>query len=295
MHEIQFYGDRFPLVHEIGTTFTHKGWIHPNRTTDFNVFIYMVRGQIQVVEDGIEYVFQEGDIGFLKRGVHHWGDPDRSLPDSETIWIHFYDGDEPSAVDKSRASGPQQFRLSPTLQIFSINQYRFGLTLPKVLKLKNPAVVRRKLEELFEISHSYSPFRHLAMSMETMGLFLNLYREAEESDTSGKSDALVTRITSFLESNCDRPLDTEQVRAEFGLNYHYLSTLFSQKSGISIFKYHERLRIQYAAQLLKTTQLNISEVGEKVGYESPYYFSRVFKKVMGESPSEYSRNVYRML
>lgn len=51
--------------------------------------------------------------------------------------------------------------------------------------------------------------------------------------------------------------------------------------------YFIRMKIQYACQLLSQSNLKIKEAGEKTGYDDPYYFSRLFKKVTGKSPAQY--------
>nr|WP_091234239.1 AraC family transcriptional regulator [Fontibacillus panacisegetis] len=44
---------------------------------------------------------------------------------------------------------------------------------------------------------------------------------------------------------------------------------------------------------MRNTSLNVSEISDRLGYNNPYYFSRVFKKVMGEPPSSYWRHLYK--
>jgi YesN/AraC family two-component response regulator len=47
------------------------------------------------------------------------------------------------------------------------------------------------------------------------------------------------------------------------------------------------MKIHYACQLLSQSKMKIKEVGDKIGYDDPYYFSRIFKKVTGKSPVQY--------
>ncbi|WP_367398337.1 helix-turn-helix domain-containing protein [Paenibacillus lautus] len=101
-------------------------------------------------------------------------------------------------------------------------------------------------------------------------------------------------MATYLEEHCEEELDTEGIKSTFQRNYNYLSTLFKAKLGTSIFCFHERQRIMRAAELLKNTSMNITEVSYALQFKSPYYFSRVFKKVMGESPSDYIKNIYRI-
>jgi YesN/AraC family two-component response regulator len=54
-------------------------------------------------------------------------------------------------------------------------------------------------------------------------------------------------------------------------------------------EYFNRLRMQRACELLQTTGRPVLEIGCKVGYNDPYYFSRAFKKIIGVSPNEYRK------
>ena len=67
---------------------------------------------------------------------------------------------------------------------------------------------------------------------------------------------------------------------------HY-SYLFKQKTGFAPMEYFNQLKVQKACQYLLFTNLRIKEIAEQLGIEDPYYFSRMFKSVMGLSPKEY--------
>ena len=62
-----------------------------------------------------------------------------------------------------------------------------------------------------------------------------------------------------------------------------------KKTGLSPMDYYIKMKIQYACQLLSQSDLKIKEVAEKIGYEDPYYFSRLFKQVMNKSPKDYRK------
>lgn len=79
-----------------------------------------------------------------------------------------------------------------------------------------------------------------------------------------------------------------QILAErFHINVSYLSQLLKKESGITYTEYLTKLRIKHACRLLGTTDTKIGEIAEKVGFHDYFYFTRVFKKTMNMSPSEY--------
>jgi YesN/AraC family two-component response regulator len=77
------------------------------------------------------------------------------------------------------------------------------------------------------------------------------------------------------------------IAGHFCYSSSYFTTLFKQKTGRSPLEYFIRLKIQYTCQLLDQSTLKIKEIASRVGYDDPYYFSRIFKKMMGTSPNEY--------
>lgn len=65
--------------------------------------------------------------------------------------------------------------------------------------------------------------------------------------------------------------------------------LFKQVTGYSPIDYYMRLKIQRACQYLDLTDYSVKEISKNVGIEDPYYFSRMFSKIMGQSPSDYRK------
>lgn len=92
---------------------------------------------------------------------------------------------------------------------------------------------------------------------------------------------------SEMKRNIDKPLSLDQMASRVSLSKNYLVYLFHKKTGYSPVDYFIHLKIQLACQYLDTTGLSIKEIGEAVGYHDAYYFSRIFKKIMRQSPKQY--------
>ncbi|MBA4058419.1 MAG: AraC family transcriptional regulator, partial [Marivirga sp.] len=79
----------------------------------------------------------------------------------------------------------------------------------------------------------------------------------------------------------------ESLASFVNLSLSHYSSIFRKKTGYSPIVYFNHLKIQHACQFLQFTSLRINEISGKLGIEDPYYFSRLFTKVMGISPLEY--------
>lgn len=94
----------------------------------------------------------------------------------------------------------------------------------------------------------------------------------------------------FMKNNIDQKLDLHTLAQEAGLSSSHYSLTFRHKTGKSPVDYLIQLRIQKSCQLLDHTALSIKEIAIRVGYDDAYYFSRIFKKLMGTSPKAYRAN-----
>lgn len=111
-----------------------------------------------------------------------------------------------------------------------------------------------------------------------------------QKNTSAGDTWLVVRILDYLSSHFTEPLTLEALAQELHVNKYYLSHTFSNKLYLSFTACVNRLRIEKARELLKTTNYSIETIGEMVGYETQRTFNRVFKKMVGFTPREYRRN-----
>lgn len=109
-----------------------------------------------------------------------------------------------------------------------------------------------------------------------------------EGAASGMSQKKIVQETLlYIEDHYRDRIDIAELSRLAGVSQQYLSRLFRTETGVSPVKYINRLRVKKAKELISGTHLNISEVAFQVGFDSLYYFSRVFKQYEGISPSTY--------
>ena len=101
------------------------------------------------------------------------------------------------------------------------------------------------------------------------------------------------QMLAYISDNYREDLKLEDLSQEFSFNYNYLSTYFTQHMNEGFSDYLNRLRIEEACRLLRSGDTPISQIGMDTGYSDHSYFSRVFKKLTGRTPSEYRRESSR--
>ncbi|MFC7441159.1 response regulator [Laceyella putida] len=102
---------------------------------------------------------------------------------------------------------------------------------------------------------------------------------------------LLHKAKQYMDEHYTRPLSLEEVAAHVRLSPHYFSKLFKERFQMNFMDYLTGLRIEQAKQLLLHSDCSLKEICFSVGYKDPNYFSRVFKKITGVSPSEYRRGL----
>lgn len=103
----------------------------------------------------------------------------------------------------------------------------------------------------------------------------------------GESARRIERSIRFMAQHLDEPLQVARLAALASVSPSHFFALFKRYTGCAPIDFFIRLRMRRACQLLESTPLPVKEVGAALGYEDPFYFSRLFKSVNGVAPSEY--------
>lgn len=98
---------------------------------------------------------------------------------------------------------------------------------------------------------------------------------------------IVTNVKKYINSHVSERLSLNEVAAIFGISPNYLSQLFGKYNELGFSEYISTCKINEAKRLLDEGSLKVYEVADMLGFESSFYFSKVFKKLEGISPSDY--------
>lgn len=110
--------------------------------------------------------------------------------------------------------------------------------------------------------------------------------------SKSKSDIdIYNRVLDYLEANINVRLTIEQICKDNLIGRSQLQKIFQAQSGLGIIEHFSLMKINAAKQMIRTNQMNFTQISEKLGYNSIHYFSRQFKKLTGMTPSEYSSSI----
>lgn len=124
----------------------------------------------------------------------------------------------------------------------------------------------------------------------TLGLYRSLCALVNEKKTK-EAGKMMPAILAFLDANYGDPdLSLTMVADTFRISVPYLSSLFKASAGVNFSNYVEDVRIEKAKGFLKNTSMSVGEIAVATGYSSTNSFSRAFRRVTGDSASEYRKN-----
>ena len=106
-------------------------------------------------------------------------------------------------------------------------------------------------------------------------------------------NAHIERALALMERSVKEKLSTDTLSEKLGISKEHFIRIFRDRLGIPPLQYFTRLKIEAAGALLADSNLKVGAVAEYFGFESPFHFSRVFKKSTGLSPKEYRRTFRR--
>ena len=256
-------------VKQCGVMWCANGYSYGPSVRDHLLIHFVVSGKGEVSIDEKRFEVSEGQLFVIPPyAVSYYG------ADQQAPWSYYYVG------FKGELS-------SAVLDFFRqdrANMYRREFDMDKV---------RPILEEMCDHMLEKDGYLHLMSAMyKLVGLLC---------DTRGVGDIeyarinreqvepLINKAITKIEREFNHPITVQQIADELGVNRSYLTEHFKRRTGKSIKGYITELRIKNAKVQISHLQLSMQDVASFCGYSDPLFFSRIFKKYVGCSPSEYRR------
>ena len=130
----------------------------------------------------------------------------------------------------------------------------------------------------------------ISLYMHHIFITINRYiKEGRENKTDTIND--IERAAHYFKDNFTKPISVEQYAMEHLMSVNWFIHSFKSVMKMSPMQYIISLRIATAKGLLEKSTKNIAEISNEIGYDNPLYFSRLFKKCTGLTPTEYRKQI----
>ncbi|MDE6596319.1 MAG: AraC family transcriptional regulator [Oscillospiraceae bacterium] len=168
----------------------------------------------------------------------------------------------------------------------------FGMTKPVSVKLEDPAPMQSLFNKMLAAQKSdivYGDYTCSGLIYQYMIEFHRLCSDKSFAGGTDRSDILVP-VLNYIDENFRENFPMTVLAEQAGVSPQHLCRIFKQTMNMRPNEYLTRRRIKEAKQLLTDTRLTVAEVGERSGFPDTSYFSTVFKRYEGTSPSEYKKS-----
>ncbi len=246
-------------------------WEIPTRTIFDHELVLIDSGSGTITVNGTEHSAQSSQLYYFYPGLPHSLSSNPKDP-LKFYAIHFsfceviFEGGKWSIRDGS----PQKL---PIHLVTSIS--KFNLLLDRFLKVIN-------YWENGDMNNS-------AINSNFLELLHIIKNESQGTELDFYNKMIVEKIIQFINQNLNKDLKIVDLASIAGLSRDYLGSVFKKHTGYTINKFINKNRVDRAKELLFKEHIKVCEVANSLGFKDEFYFSRVFKKYAGVSPSEFMR------
>lgn len=274
--------DRVVTVHyfEYSSNYYFEGERH-----DFWEFLYVDKGEVDVVADGETRRLSRGELIFHKPGEFHALRATGAVAPNLVV-VSFICVSHAMDFFDRRVTGTGEAERTLLGRIVSEGESAFSTPLgdPTTTALERRSNAPFGAEQL------------LGAALEELLVRLIRRGEAWMSERasaigSAAREDLFDRIHRYLEAHLAQPLTLAGVCTDNLVGRSRLQQLFRERTGGGVMEYFGKLKIDRSKNMIREGKGNFTEIAATLGYQSIYYFSRHFKKVAGMTPSEYASSV----
>jgi len=149
--------------------------------------------------------------------------------------------------------------------------------------------VNHELEEAYFATRVMTPEQYQAL-VDLLNIFaqhLSIVANQVAVRRENSEPPMISRARAYIKDNQAEDLSLGQVARAVNTSTFYFCKMFKKATGLNFTEYLSRVRVEKAKNLLLNPNLRVSEIAFEVGFQSLTHFNRVFKKITGQSPSEY--------
>ena len=257
-----------------------KNFVFTGERHNFWEMVYIDKGQVEIRRDEETLTLSQGEILFHRPNEFH---SIRALNSSPNFFIVSFECNSPAMLYFERYKTVLDKTLKPFISsVIAESEKTYIIPkndplLKKLTKKENTAIGGEQLIKTYLEQLLILLIRNITKKGET-SVFPN--KESMENH-------LVISAKNFIEEKSEETFRVDDLCLALGYSKSYLSKLFHEQTGETIAAYATRAKIKKAKQLIREGNLNFAQISDKLAFDNPQYFSRVFKRITGMSPTEF--------
>lgn len=283
--------DLVPRITWMGFISYKSPWIHFKRSVNEYVLYLIKSGELHIEENGMQFVLRKGDVLVLEPNLIHEGIKKHAC---DYYYIHFKHSD----ITNIWIEDPESFARGFILEDEDTEESS-PCCFPKYFTITDNSVLSQLYNSLNEMQQLYrrKNYNRSLTALKLSEFFISLSREnmlavlQQNRKRTTKALLKAYEILDYIHHHYQSKITSQDIEANFGYNFDYLNRTFNKLTGYSITYYINKVRINHAQELLHATHLSIGEISFLVGFGDIYYFSKVFKKYVGLSPTDYFKGI----
>lgn len=159
----------------------------------------------------------------------------------------------------------------------------------RLIKIVDNVRIMRAVQRIVNELNAKKQYYSYLVVMYYAELLILIYRHMDEVYLPLCTNESLKKAIAYIREHFREEIDTEAIAAYAEVSERYLRKLFARYLNLSPLDFLKQIRINKAIELLRNTEYSVKEICFLCGYQSPQYFSRVFKQQMGISPKEVTR------
>ncbi|GLC31026.1 AraC family transcriptional regulator [Clostridium omnivorum] len=264
-----------------------KNYIYEGESHNFWEFVYVDKGEVEIMADTNGYKLNQGEIIFHKPNEFHnlWANG-KVAPN--LIVISFYCNSPSMAFfeNKILSADDANRKLLSNIVKEARNAFSSDLSESELKKLEFRDNVIFGCEQLIKI-YLEEFLINLVRRDKSITKEVRLSSSVKERSDNN----MTTKIIGFLQDNINNNLTFEDVCKFSNMSKTNLKTVFKEKTGTGVIEYFKSLKIEEAKRLIREEEMNFTQIADILGYSSIHYFSRHFKKATGMTLSDFAYSV----